>query len=249
MKIPRTLKRFLKGFTLIELLVVIGIIALLASIAVPAFTGVQIRAAQTKAMSNAKQVGLACKQYAIDNNGAYPSYQFSTSGTGTTVATSSEQAFDNLFPAYLQTISVFYVPKSAWTPGNQPADPTQTNMAGGSAFSAGTPSNQCEWAYVTGLYDTSSASFPLLADGFASIAASAHAYTTSETATGGVWKGQQAIVVFCDDSAKVAKLNPSTYVIPGGPPSTNDLFDTSGVSGFMSPPTGSSGGGQTVINP
>ena len=61
------------AFTLIELLVVISIIAILASIALPAFIGVQKRAKQTKDMSNAKQIVLALKQFATDNNGVFPS--------------------------------------------------------------------------------------------------------------------------------------------------------------------------------
>ena len=119
----------LNGFTLIELLVVIGIIALLASIAVPAFTGVQIKAAQTKAMSNAKQIGLACKQYAIDNNGAYPSYITTSGSTGTQVVNDANAAFDNLLPSYLTTIQPFYLAKSPFTPGNPQPDPQQTTMA------------------------------------------------------------------------------------------------------------------------
>jgi prepilin-type N-terminal cleavage/methylation domain-containing protein len=240
MKIPRTLKRFLKGFTLIELLVVIGIIALLASIAVPAFTGVQIRAAQTKAMSNAKQIGLACKQYAIDNNGSYPTGSFalaSSTSAATGTATSANDAFNNLFPSYLTTISIFYQPKSAFTPGAQPSDPPLSQMqpGGGGALTTG----QNEWAYVLGLYDTSSATFPLIADGFATLAN--HTYTTSETAKGGVWKGQAAVVVFCDDSAKVIHLLGTTTInVPGGPGGT-DMF--LGTNNWLDPVI------NTVVNP
>ena len=60
------------AFTLIELLVVIAIIAVLASIALPVFSSVQERGAQTKDLSNAKQIALACKLYAADNEGKYP---------------------------------------------------------------------------------------------------------------------------------------------------------------------------------
>ncbi|MGB8168613.1 MAG: prepilin-type N-terminal cleavage/methylation domain-containing protein, partial [Chthoniobacteraceae bacterium] len=60
------------AFTLIELLVVISIIAILAGIALPVFGEVQIRGAQTKALSNAKQVGLACKLFAQDYDGNFP---------------------------------------------------------------------------------------------------------------------------------------------------------------------------------
>ncbi|MDQ3118295.1 MAG: type II secretion system GspH family protein, partial [Verrucomicrobiota bacterium] len=60
------------AFTLIELLVVISIIALLAGIALPVFSQVPERGAQTKDLSNAKQIGLACKLYATDNDGKFP---------------------------------------------------------------------------------------------------------------------------------------------------------------------------------
>ena len=230
------LKR-LKGFTLIELLVVIGIIALLASIAVPAFTGVQIRAAQTKAMSNAKQIGLACKQFAIDNNGLYPTYAWSASGTGTVAVSTSNDAFTNLLPTYLSTISLFWLSKSAFCSPQQPVDPTQALMASGSGLVDGAKNN--EWAYIPGLYDTSSSTFPLIADGFASN--TTHTYSSSQTLTGGVWKGNQAIVIFVDDSAKVIKCN-GTLTVPGSP-AGSDLFDTNqSGSGWLSTTN-------TVVNP
>ena len=48
----------IKAFTLIELLIVVTIIAVLASIALPAFNGVKERGDQTKDLSNAKQIAL-----------------------------------------------------------------------------------------------------------------------------------------------------------------------------------------------
>ena len=70
---PIPMKNTHSAFTLIELLVVITIIAILASIALPVFNGVTERANQTKDLSNAKQIGLALKLFASDNNGAFPS--------------------------------------------------------------------------------------------------------------------------------------------------------------------------------
>lgn len=48
------------------------LIAILASLAVPAFTAVQMQGNQMKAVNNAKQIVLGMKQYAVDNDGKYP---------------------------------------------------------------------------------------------------------------------------------------------------------------------------------
>src|SRR5436853_7179006 len=90
------------AFTLIELLVVISIIAILAGIALPVFGQVQIKGAQTKALSNAKQIGTALRLFAVDNNGNYPSYTLDAAGKPTnTLVTSSNHAFAQLIPDYL----------------------------------------------------------------------------------------------------------------------------------------------------
>ena len=224
MKIPRTQK----GFTLIELLVVIGIIALLASIALPAFSGVQQRAAQTKALSNAKQVGFACTSYATDNNGLFPYYTVTSSTTSAPLVVSySNEAFDNLFPSYLTTISIFFQAGSAWTPGAQPG-PDPTFASGASASGTTLAVGQNEWAYVTEQSTSSNSGYPLIANAFNSGPPSSGIYINTPTSKGGVWKGQKAIVIFCDDSARVMSCN-STYHVPRTQPSGNDdLFDTTG---------------------
>ncbi len=73
--------RIQQGFTLIELLVVITIIAILAGIALPAFTRIQERGYIAKGISNAKQVFLYLKIYAGDNSGAYPDADVSAPDT------------------------------------------------------------------------------------------------------------------------------------------------------------------------
>ncbi len=60
------------AFTLIEMLVVIAIIALLASLIIPAVTGTLARAKKTSAMSNLRQLGIGVVAYATDNNGRFP---------------------------------------------------------------------------------------------------------------------------------------------------------------------------------
>ena len=61
-----------RAFTLIELLVVIATIAILASVAVPAFNRVFESAKAAKDMSNLRQIGAATQMYTNDNNGVFP---------------------------------------------------------------------------------------------------------------------------------------------------------------------------------
>jgi prepilin-type N-terminal cleavage/methylation domain-containing protein len=182
----------LSAFTLIELLVVITNIAILASIALPVFNGVTERANQTKDLSNAKQIGLALKLYAGDNDGKFP----------ITDGTSSNFAFAQLIPTYITTEKVFYLAKSLWTP----TPPDEVASDAGTTLIAG----ENNFAYVDNLTDTSNPNYPLIADGF--ITGTVGTYTTDETAKGGVWKGKKAIVIRADLSGNVEKCNATFQV-------------------------------------
>ena len=216
------------AFTLIELLVVISIIAVLAGIALPVYTTVQERGAQTKDLSNAKQLALACKLYATDNDGKYPDKDGTVDPpVALTTSSKSNQAFALLIPNYLPSEKLFYLGKSAWSP--TVPDENTTN-----------PADRCEvstnnFAYEMGMTETSNPSFPLIADAPFSGGQTA-VYKTDQTQKGGVWKGKKAVVVRCDMSGTIetckvdTSAGTSTVVGPTGGTTQTDIFAPNGTT-------------------
>jgi len=213
------------------LLVVITIIAVLASIALPVYTGVQTRGAQTKALSNAKQIGLAMKLFSMDNDGSYPNTTVDADGKPTTTPVSdSNTAFAQLIPDYVPGESIFALGKSAFTPKppDEKYDSAATKLVTG----------ENHWALVLGLNELSDPRFPLLADGFAD--SSSHKYSKDDSTKGGVWRGKNAVVVFADFSGRVMKVDATSLTIKGSPDG-QDMFKT-GEANWL-------GAANTVVNP
>jgi len=188
-----------KGFTLIELLVVITIIAILASVSVPVFGSIQRKAKLNKSLQHAKQVALALRVYAGDENGLYPG------------GDTANEAFAELVPE-LESEKIFYVPGCPWHGSSNsdtargPDNLWETSEPQGQALGPG----ENHYAYVTGFNDSSPARFPLIASGFTNQTGQ---YTDVTTEVGGVWEGKNCIVIYCDGSGESPKLERGTWLL------------------------------------
>jgi prepilin-type N-terminal cleavage/methylation domain-containing protein/prepilin-type processing-associated H-X9-DG protein len=79
--VTRSLDFRKSGFTLIELLVVIAVIAILASILLPALSGAKSKAKEAVCIGNTRQIGLGLTMF-VGENEYYPVYNFDPSVSG-----------------------------------------------------------------------------------------------------------------------------------------------------------------------
>lgn len=177
------------GFTLIELLVVISIIAILAGIAMPAYTGALTNGRLAQATQHAKQVGLGLHLYAQDHEGEFPGER---NERGESIITSND-AFRELVPAYVDNETVFAIPNS---PVGKRVD---NNVASPASILA---RGENHWAYIAGLSTTSNSQWPVIVDHTDGTGR----YTEKETEPGGTWKGIRAVLVRTDNSASSVRL-------------------------------------------
>jgi type II secretory pathway pseudopilin PulG len=82
-----------QGFTIVELLIIVVVIAILATLVLVGFSGMQAKARDAERKSDIKSVAKFLETYYIDN-GAYP--PFVNAGAGMSIASWRSSAFPNL---------------------------------------------------------------------------------------------------------------------------------------------------------
>lgn len=193
------------GFTLIELLVVVAIIAILAAIALPVFTGILERAKVTKDMSNLRQLGLAMQLYLNDNDDLLPA---TTTWPGTT-------ASPVLFSKYISIRKVFQSPFDPRTPDETDGAPVSYSInANMYAPSPGIARNMAKVVSPSStiLVAPKYTGNPVNASSWAGIATSAPDLPVGGTGEtkGTHANGTRINALFCDSHTESLTFGPST---------------------------------------
>ncbi len=175
----------------------IFLIAILAAVALPAFSRTTERAHQVRAISNARQIALGLRVHAADNNGTYPDALLPDAG-------SSNEVFGILFKqGYLEDEKVFGCPSSPYQPdGNIGTDPDFLN-----ALEAG----ENHWAMTRGLSDSSPANIPLIYENPVGTNWPAQWNSSHKGAAkpGRAWRDGKIVIVQSDGGGSIVPLTAS----------------------------------------
>jgi prepilin-type N-terminal cleavage/methylation domain-containing protein len=186
------------AFTLIELLVVITIIAILAGLAVPTYTYVQMLANQARGVNNAKQLIIAMKLFSKDHSSQYPD-SVSNPLTGS-LAQNANDAFRLMIQEKIVTDErIFGCPAGFNPDGSLGQSPNY-----GNALMPG----ENHWAMTGGQTDTTVGNMPLVFENPASLSWPPlwNADMAGKIAPGRTWSGGRIIIGRNDGSVAVETL-------------------------------------------
>lgn len=142
-----------RGFTLIELLVVITIIAIIASLAVPTYNLITVKANQMKGSSNCRQIISLMLNFAADNNGLYPDSVVNPV-TGSLPLTSNDAFRALVQGGQVQDETIFGCPGSIFMPDK--------NIGLAPNFEQALAPGENHWALTQGQSNTSSSIMPVV---------------------------------------------------------------------------------------
>lgn len=115
-----------QAFTLLEAVVVLGLIVILAGMISPGMGGTKMKASRIKCASNLKQVALAFKVFANDNDGLFPFQLPAVTNAGL-----DRRAWTQ----FLVLSNELGSAKILWCPGDKPWRSAATNFGWGAASS------------------------------------------------------------------------------------------------------------------
>ena len=146
-------------------------------------------------------IAKAIHLYAQDHDGKFPEG-----------LTSSNQAFRQLFPDYIEDEKLFFVPASAWH-NAAPSRRSDDNIGVKPDYAQCLEKGENHWAYVSGLSTSSPPHTPLIADGF--IANQPGTYVGDPRKKGGrwadwSWRAHTPIVILAGGVAEFIKINKRT---------------------------------------
>jgi prepilin-type N-terminal cleavage/methylation domain-containing protein len=187
------------AFTLIELLVAITIIAILAGLAVPAYTTMaETKDLQMKGVNNCKQIILALRQFAKDNNSQYPD-SLANPLTGA-MAQNANDAFRFLIQEQIVADERIFGCPVGYNP--------DTNIGQAPIYGNALMPGENHWAMTANQTDSAPGSMPLVFENPATTSwpPQWNADVAGQIQPGRTWPGGQIIIGRNDGSVAVEDL-------------------------------------------